>query len=63
MHGLHNRYPEQENKMIAVSHKLLEQVKVVATEVDFNKHKLFDVQTGWSYASGMKAFIPHTWNW
>jgi len=46
MHGLHNRYPEQENKMIAVSHKLLEQVKVVATEVDFNKHKLFDVQTG-----------------
>jgi len=63
MHGLHNRYPEQKNKMIAVSHKLLEQVKVVATEVDFHKHKLFDVRTGCSYASGMKVFIPHTWDW
>jgi len=43
MHGLHNRYPEQKNKMIAVSYKLLEQVKVVAMEVDFHKHELFDV--------------------
>jgi len=39
MHGLHNRYPEEKCKMIAVSHKLLEQVKLVATEVDFHKHK------------------------
>jgi len=30
MHGLHSRYPEEKNKMIAVNHKLLEQVKVVA---------------------------------
>jgi len=63
MHGLHNRYPEQKNKMIAASYKLLEQVKVVAMEVDFHKHELFDVWTGCSYASGMKAFIPHTWDW
>jgi len=63
MHGLHNRYPEQKNKIIAVSHKLLEQVKVVATEMDFHKHKLFDVRAGCSYASGMKVFIPHTWDW
>jgi len=63
MHGLHSRYPEQKNKSIAVSHKLLEHVKVVATEVDFHKYKLFDVRTGGSYANGMKAFIPHTWDW
>jgi len=50
-------------KMIAFSHKLLEQVKVVAAEVDFHKHELFDVRTGCSYASGMKVFIPHTWDW
>jgi len=63
MHGLHNRYPERKNKMIAVSHKLLEQVKVVATEVDFHKHKLFHVRTGCSYTSGMKVFISRTWDW
>ena len=62
MHGLHNHYPEQKNKIIAVSHKLLEQVKVVATEVDFHKHKLFDVWTGCSYANGMKVFLPRTWD-
>jgi len=35
MHGLHSRYPEEKNKMIALNHKLLEQVKVVAKEVNF----------------------------
>ena len=45
MHGLHSRYPEEKNKMIAVNHKLLEQVKVVAKEVNFHKHKLLDVRT------------------
>jgi len=40
MHGLHSRYPEEKNKMIAFNHKLLEKVKVVAKEVNFHKHKL-----------------------
>jgi len=63
MHGLHSRYPEEKNKMIAVSHKLLEQVKVVPTEVNFHKHKLFDVRNVCSYAKGIEVFIPHTWDW
>ena len=37
MHGLYSRYPEEKNKIIAVKHKLLEQVKVVAKEVNFHK--------------------------
>jgi len=63
MHGFHNCYPEHKNKTIAVSHKLLEQVKVAVTEVDFHKNTLFDVRTGCSYANVMKVFIPHTWDW
>jgi len=42
--------------MIAVNHKLLEQVKAVAKEGDFYKHKLLDVRTC-SYGSGMDGFI------
>jgi len=41
MHGLHNRYLEEKNKMFAVSHKLLEELKVIATEVDFHTNQLF----------------------
>ena len=63
MHGLHSRYSEEKNKMIAVNHKLLEQVKVVAKEVNFHKHKLLDVRTCCSYGSGMDVFILDTWDW
>jgi len=38
MHGLHSRYPEEKTKMIAFNHKLLEEVKVVAKEVNFHEH-------------------------
>jgi len=49
MHDLHNRYPEQKNKMSAVNQKLLKKVKVVATKADFLKHKLFGVLTDCSH--------------
>ena len=62
MHGLHSRYPEEQNTMSAVNHKLLEQVKVVAKEVNFHKRELLDVRTC-SYGSGMDAFILDTWDW
>jgi len=63
MHGLHSRYPEEQNTMSAVNHKLLEQVKVVAKKVNFHKHKLLDVRTCCSYDSGMDVFIRDTWGW
>ena len=63
MHGLHSRYPEEKNKMIAVNHKLLEQVKVVTKEVNFHKHKLLDVRPCCSYGSGTDVFILDTWDW
>ena len=63
MHGLYSRYPEEKNKIIAVKHKLLEQVKVVAKEVNFHKHNLLDVRACCSYDSGMEVFILDTWDW
>jgi len=63
MHGLHSRYPEEKNKMIAVNHKLLEQDMVVAKEVNFHKHKLLDLRTCCSYGSGMDVFVFDTWDW
>jgi len=50
MHGLHSRYPEEKNKMIALNHKLLEQVKVVFAPLSVNSSPLLVSHSGYGLA-------------